>query len=82
MCGGAPQHEPGLVLIEFPHVLVESERRRTTLLAEADHFRLVKLARAARKRGVTRPEPPPLPPDRPERNAGNHDADGRYAVSR
>jgi hypothetical protein len=70
------------MLIEFPHVLAEAERRRTTLLAEADHFRLVKLARAARRRGVTRPEPPPLPPDRPERNAGNHDADGRYAVSR
>ena len=38
------------MLIEFPHLLVESERRRTTLLAEADHFRLVKRARGAQAR--------------------------------
>ncbi len=71
------------MLLDFPQLLIESERRRAALLAEAEHFRLAKLARGARRRGGTRPtEPPSHPPDRAERNAGKPDADCRYAVSR
>jgi hypothetical protein len=75
-------------------VSARSDQRRATLLADAENFRLARLARAARRarnRVVTpptdRPRTPPVAaaaPDRPERTGcpRDDDAERRYAVSR
>lgn len=59
---------------------IEADARSRSLIADADHYRLVKLVRATRRR-PRRAAPPPLPPSviRPERNL---DEERRYAVSR
>ena len=75
------------VLTDFPQLFIEAERRRTTLLQEAEQFRLAKLARSARRRRavlLSQPSSAPRPPDRPEQttSADKQDAERRYAVSR
>jgi hypothetical protein len=77
------------MLIDLPHLFIETEQRRAALLAEAESFRLSRLARAARRVRSRREKPPGAPPgssdaadtvaDRPRRN---DDAERRYAVSR
>ncbi len=65
---------------------IEADSHRQALLDQADHHRLVKLARAGRRAAsagtrVTTPPPPP-PTIRPEQLPRNHDENRRYAVSR
>jgi hypothetical protein len=71
------------MLTDFPQLFMESERRRTTLLKEAEQFRLARLARRTQRRRAT-PSGAPSPPDRPEQTtaADKQDAERRYAVSR
>jgi hypothetical protein len=82
------------MLIDIPHLSAESDHRRAAMLADAENFRLVRLARAARRarnRIVTPPTDPPrtpqeadAAPDRSEHTGSprNDDAERRYAVSR
>ena len=67
------------MLIDISHLSTESESHRAALLADAENYRLARLARRAarRRRDMPRSDPPqhgaaPL----------NDDAERRYAVSR
>ncbi len=76
------------------HSLADADHHRRTLLADAERFRLAKLAKAARRRAVaagTPPVDPPRPPERepvpddraePNRAHGNDGANRRYSMSR
>jgi hypothetical protein len=78
------------MFVDLSHLAAQSEHRRAALLADAENFRLARLARRAgrRKRRDTPGGDPPRPdrhePDRQERT-GTHRNDGaerRYAVPR
>lgn len=56
---------------------IEADAHRQSLLDQAEHHRLVKLARA----GTRVTTPPPLPRV-PETRPRNHEENRRYAVSR
>jgi hypothetical protein len=62
--------------------LALADTHRRALLADADNFRLAKLARAARRHATRPPTPPVEPPRQPVRGRENDDANRRYAVSR
>ena len=78
------------------HSLADADHHRRTLLADAERFRLAKLAKAARRRAVAagtppvdpprppEPEPEPVADDRaePNRAHGNDGANRRYSMSR
>jgi hypothetical protein len=82
------------MLINLSHSLADADHHRRTLLADAERFRLAKLAKAARRRAVaagTPPVDPPRPPqpeaaadDRaePNRAHGNDGANRRHSMSR
>lgn len=72
---------------DTPFLSFSADLRYRELLAEADRFRLSKLAKAARReaRAARRraPTPRPIPvPAAPRREAGNVDAERRYPVPR
>jgi hypothetical protein len=65
---------------------IRADAHRETLLAQAEHHRLVRLARSARA-GTRVTTPPPTPPTPPRARlrvvpADNHAENRRYAVSR
>jgi hypothetical protein len=81
------------MLIGFSYLSVESDHHRRALVADADGYRLARLARSARRRGrgwrlpTRSPEPPArdrAAADRDEQTPAqrNDDAERRYAVSR
>jgi hypothetical protein len=74
------------VFTEFSLLTVRTDQRREDLLAEAEGFRLARLARAhrrSRSRATTaHADPPGAPPQRPVPAQRNDDANRRYAVSR
>ncbi|WP_219412811.1 hypothetical protein [Pseudonocardia nigra] len=81
------------MFIDLVHGVTAAEHHRLALMADADNFRLARLAKAARRRArrATPPAEPPGPSQhvsppglRPEQNDAprNNDADRRYAVSR
>lgn len=76
-----------LMFTDTPYMSIAADLRHRELLAEADHFRLAKLAKAARRearatrRRATTPRPVPVPAA-PSREAGNVDAERRYPVPR
>jgi hypothetical protein len=79
---------------DFSLLIAQSDLHRKELLAEADNYRLARLASSLRKRsprGMTPPADPPeprrsdggpVPAARPGSAGGNCDAERRYAVSR
>lgn len=77
-----------LMFTDTPFLSSGADLRHRELLAEADRFRLAKLARTARReaRAVARRRaatPRPIPvPAAPSREAGNVDAERRYPVPR
>ncbi|GAA1315208.1 hypothetical protein ACQPZA_33280 [Pseudonocardia xinjiangensis] len=80
------------MFINLAHATSDVEHHRSALLADAEHYRLVKQAKAARRqhaagRAVDPPRPPAPeagPPDRGQQNRahGNDDANRRYSMSR
>ncbi|HEY4418598.1 MAG TPA: hypothetical protein VGN22_03730 [Pseudonocardia sp.] len=80
------------MLINLTHSLAEADHRRRTLLAEAERFRLAKLAKAARRQAVAARTPPVDPPPEPEAVADdrarpnrahrNDGANRQYSMSR
>jgi hypothetical protein len=72
---------------DAPFLSSSADLRHRELLAEADRFRLAKLARTARRearaarRRARTPHPIPAPAA-PSREAGNVDAERRYPVPR
>ncbi|GAA0934020.1 hypothetical protein [Pseudonocardia zijingensis] len=66
------------MFIDYNHLTAESELRRAALLADAENYRLARLARRARSVRVE-----PSRGDPPARaTADNDEAERRYAVSR
>jgi hypothetical protein len=61
---------------DYSHIAAESERHRAELIADAENFRLARLASRGRRSTPRGDPPPPVPPAR------NHEAERRYAVSR
>jgi hypothetical protein len=82
------------MLINLSHSLADADHHRRSLLADAENFRLAKLAKAARRRAVAAGTPavdPPRPPEpeaaaddraEPNRAHGNEGANRRYSMSR
>ncbi|TWF78255.1 hypothetical protein FHX44_114175 [Pseudonocardia hierapolitana] len=71
------------MLIDISHLTTESESRRAALLADAENYRLARLARRARRRRDTpRGDPPQRDRSEPGGTPRNHEAGRRYAVSR
>jgi hypothetical protein len=80
------------MFINLVHATADAEHHRSALLADAEHFRLVKRAKAARRklaagRAVDPPRPPEPEAERPDRGQqnrahGNDDANRRYSMSR
>jgi hypothetical protein len=82
------------MLINLSHSFAEADHHRRSLLADAERFRLAKLAKAARRRAAaagTPPVDPPRPPEpepvaddraEPNRARSNDDANRRYSMSR
>ncbi|MHA6785400.1 hypothetical protein ACVGOW_31055 [Pseudonocardia saturnea] len=72
---------------DTPYLSIAADLRHRELLVEADRFRLVTLAKAARRearaarRRVTAPRPVPEPAAQ-RREAGDLDAERRYPVPR
>ena len=64
------------MFIDFSHLSTQSESHRADLLADAENFRLARLASRGRRSTPRGDPPPPVPPAR------NHEAERRYAVSR
>lgn len=71
------------MLIDIARLTTESESHRAALLADAENYRLARLARRARRRRDT-PRGDPPRPDRaePNRTPRSDEAERRYAVSR
>jgi hypothetical protein len=71
---------------DFSLLTAQSELHRKELLADADNYRLARLASSLRQRRPRRTTPPVEPPEpprnRPDSADGNHDAERRYAVPR
>ncbi|OLT11492.1 hypothetical protein BJF78_04870 [Pseudonocardia sp. CNS-139] len=70
---------------DFSQLVAQSELHRKELLADADNYRLARLAGALRHRSREEQEAPP--PDDPPESApasahSNNHSDRRYAVSR
>jgi hypothetical protein len=78
------------MLIEISHLATEAEQRRAALLADAENFRLARLARKARRRRLR--DTPRSDPPQPDRSGSdrsgrtdarrNDDAERRYPVPR
>jgi hypothetical protein len=74
------------VLIDISHLSAESESRRAALLADAENYRLARLARLAHRsrgrRDTPRGDPPRRDRSEPNGTPRNDEAERRYAVSR
>ena len=75
------------MLIDTSHLAVESDHRRAAMLADAENFRLARLARQARRRlrDAPRSDPPRAPEhgrSAPSPAQRNDHAERRYAVPR